>query len=69
MTLSDQYDKLVDVNNLMAGSWGLYHELGHNHQNRDWTFDGTVEVTVNLFTLYVYDKVLRNIAREQQEEQ
>jgi len=31
------------------------HEVGHNHQAGDWTFDGTVEVTVNLFTLYVYD--------------
>jgi len=37
--------------------WGLFHELGHNHQVRDWTFRGTGEVTVNLFTLYVFDKV------------
>ena len=59
MTHSDQYDKLVSVDNLLAGSWGLYHELGHNHQNGDWTFNGSVEVTVNLFTLYVYDKVCR----------
>jgi len=35
--------------------WGFYHEVGHNHQSDDWTFDGTVEVTVNLFTLYVYE--------------
>lgn len=39
------------------GSWGMRHELGHNFQlqNRDWTFEGTLEVTVNLFTLYVYE--------------
>ncbi len=37
---------------------GIIHELGHNHQNDDWTFDGTREVTNNLIVLYVYDKVL-----------
>jgi len=37
------------------GGWGFYHELGHNHQQADWTFDGTVEVTCNLFSLYVLE--------------
>ena len=32
--------------------WGFFHEMGHNHQNYDWTFNGTGEVTVNFFTLY-----------------
>jgi hypothetical protein len=40
------------------GSWGLFHELGHNHQSGDWTFDGTGEVTNNLIVLYVFDKAL-----------
>jgi hypothetical protein len=40
-----------------GGLWGYYHELGHNHQSDDWTFRGTVEVTVNLFTLYAYEVV------------
>lgn len=40
-----------------GGRWGYYHELGHNHQNDDWTFRGTVEVTVNLFTLYSFEVV------------
>jgi hypothetical protein len=31
--------------------WGFFHELGHFHQDPMWTFDGTGEVTVNLFTL------------------
>lgn len=35
-----------------TGDWGFFHELGHNHQNPDWTFAGTGEVTVNFFTLY-----------------
>jgi|GEM_PF-226774 len=42
------------------GGWGFYHELGHNHQSRYWTFDGTVEVTVNLFSLYVYEMIHNN---------
>lgn len=39
------------------GSWGVFHEIGHNHQSRDWTPDGTGEVTVNLFTTYVLETV------------
>lgn len=40
-----------------GGRWGYYHELGHNHQSDDWTFRGTVEVTVNLFSLYAFEAV------------
>lgn len=40
------------------GSWGHFHELGHNHQSGDWTFDGTGEVTNNVFAMYVYAKAL-----------
>ncbi len=40
------------------GSWGHFHEVGHNHQHEDWTFDGTGEVTCNLFAMYVTEKVL-----------
>ena len=38
--------------------WGWYHEMGHAHQNPMWTFNGLGEVTVNIFTVYVLDKVL-----------
>jgi hypothetical protein len=44
-------------NDFDGGRWGYYHELGHNHQSDDWTFRGTVEVTVNLFSLYSYEAV------------
>jgi hypothetical protein len=37
--------------------WGLWHELGHNRQHADWTFDGTIEVTCNLYTLFVLDRI------------
>ncbi len=47
---------LLDPATLLKGDvdevWGFFHEMGHNHQNRDWTFDGSVEVTVNFFSLY-----------------
>lgn len=46
--------EIVDLRNLKTkGGWGFYHELGHNHQKGEWTFEGTGEVTCNLFSLYV----------------
>jgi len=40
------------------GSWGHFHELGHRHQFWGIDFNGLQEVTVNLYTMYIYDKVL-----------
>jgi len=61
MTLLDMPPVMVDKARMLAnghgGVWGLWHELGHNHQAPDWTFAGTGEVTVNLFSLYVMDTV------------
>ncbi len=57
MTHLDQQQNLVDAAHLKQGNWGFFHEIGHNHQHRDWTFGGTGEVTCNLFTLYVFDKL------------
>ncbi len=45
-------DHALDLRALKTGSWGHFHELGHNHQVSDWTFEGTTEVTCNLFSLY-----------------
>lgn len=46
---------MVDVANFDAQGpnnlWGHYHEMGHAHQNPLWTFAGTGEVTVNIFTV------------------
>ena len=39
--------------------WGFYHEIGHNHQRRTFTFDGTGEVTNNVIGMYCYDAVLK----------
>lgn len=61
MTHMDAVEDMVDPEKLglthKRASWGLFHELGHNHQVSDWTFDGTGEVTVNLFTLYIMETV------------
>ena len=44
---------LLDAHALKTrGSWGVFHEIGHNMQRDAWTFRGTVEVTCNVFTLY-----------------
>lgn len=64
MTHLDAAEVVTDRDRMMTnahgGVWGLFHELGHNHQSPEWTFAGTGEVTVNLFTLHVFDKVCRN---------
>jgi hypothetical protein len=57
MTLLDQAPIVTDLARMKEGQWGLFHEMGHNHQSPDWTFDGCGEVTENLFTLYVHDKL------------
>lgn len=50
---------IVDAGKVARGEgmWGFFHEIGHNHQEPEWTFDGTGEVTVNLFTMFVHEKV------------
>lgn len=50
---------MLDETQLRAkGSWGHFHELGHRHQFWGIDFNGLGEVTVNLYTMYVYDHVL-----------
>jgi len=39
------------------GSWGHFHELGHNHQSGAWTFAGYGEVTNNVMGLYCQDRL------------
>ena len=41
------------------GSWGYLHELGHNLQSGEWTFDGTGEVTNNVLAMYAYPEVFK----------
>lgn len=50
--LDKSVEQTLSLAEMKSGSWGHFHELGHNHQVGDWTFDGTGEVTCNLFSLY-----------------
>lgn len=36
---------------LLAKRWGIWHEIGHTHQQWPWTWEDVVEVTVNIFAL------------------
>jgi len=51
-------DEMITLNKIKFPGWGFYHELGHNHQRPDFTFEGTGEVTNNVLALYVYHQVL-----------
>ena len=53
--------RAVDLKRIQReGAWGYFHELGHNHQQKPWTFDGTVEVTCNLYSLYCFEKLCKD---------
>ena len=58
MTWLDVEKTTVDVDKLKQFPWGHWHEMGHNHQKSEWTFDGTGEVTNNLLPLYVWTTIL-----------
>lgn len=57
MTHLDAAAFMTDLKGLTDQGWGPYHEMGHNHQDGMWTFEGTTEVTCNLFTMYVLETV------------
>jgi hypothetical protein len=57
MTHLDAAPQGTNLAKMKAGAWGYFHELGHNHQLSDWTFEGTTEVTCNLFSLYVCENL------------
>jgi hypothetical protein len=58
---------VVDLVKLQStGNWGWFHELGHEAQrrpdkawtwNNPYTFDGSIEVTVNLFSAHAFDQL------------
>ncbi len=51
-------DKVVNEKYMREkGDWGCFHEIGHNHQCWDWVLPGETEVTVNLYSVYVYEMV------------
>lgn len=58
---------VVDLQQLQTqGNWGWFHEMGHEAQrrpdkawgwNNPYTFDNSIEVTVNLFTAHAMDRL------------
>ncbi|MCW5943045.1 MAG: M60 family metallopeptidase, partial [Fimbriimonadaceae bacterium] len=56
--MDDSVPLSLDVKRLTTeGTWGHWHELGHNRQRSEWTFEGTGEVTNNLYTLYAMSNI------------
>ncbi|MCD8283210.1 MAG: M60 family metallopeptidase [Opitutae bacterium] len=43
---------------LKGGHWGLWHEIGHNHQRPPFVFDDCGEITVNLFSAVAQTQAL-----------
>lgn len=42
---------------IATDGWGVWHELGHHHQQHLWTTSFYTEVTVNIYSLYVERKL------------
>ena len=60
VTQPDSENFLLNYKSFLEGKfWGIFHEMGHNMQEAAWTFEGTSEVTVNIFTLYGMHKVCK----------
>lgn len=50
--------EMTDLARLQAqGTWGPFHEIGHNHQWRDWLLPGTTEASCNLWSVYVTEQL------------
>ncbi len=49
-------DNFTDLTEKLSTEWGIWHETGHTHQQKSWTFDALGEVSVNIFSLYVQEK-------------
>ncbi len=57
--ISSFAQKVVDLAELKEkGGWGIFHELGHNHQQRVWYLPGTTEATCNLWSVRLSEEVL-----------
>ncbi|HRI03159.1 MAG TPA: M60 family metallopeptidase [Pyrinomonadaceae bacterium] len=49
-------DNYTDLTEKLKTEWGIWHETGHTHQQRSWTWNSIGEISVNLFSLYVQEK-------------
>ncbi len=51
MATKDWTNSIAAGSIIQSGSWGLWHELGHNHQSPPFTMEGQTEVSVNIFSM------------------
>ncbi len=51
-----KHDNFTDLTEKLDKEWGIWHETGHTHQQRSWTWGSIGEISVNLFSLYVQEK-------------
>ena len=49
-------DNFTDLTEKLDKEWGIWHETGHTHQQRSWTWGSISEISVNMFSLYVQEK-------------
>lgn len=49
-------DNFTDLTEKLDKEWGIWHETGHTHQQKSWTWESIGEITVNIFSLYVQEK-------------
>ena len=49
---------LIDIDNIGLNFWwGTFHELGHNFQLSEWTWNGWTEVSCNLWATYILETI------------
>ncbi|HDR4914137.1 putative mucin/carbohydrate-binding domain-containing protein [Bacillus cereus] len=46
-------ESVLNLEELTNDGWGPWHEVGHQHQQDTWLWDGLGEVTVNVYSLAV----------------
>ncbi|PEG11514.1 wall-associated protein [Bacillus wiedmannii] len=46
-------ESVLNLEELTNDGWGPWHEVGHQHQQNTWLWDGLGEVTVNIYSLAV----------------
>ncbi|HAT4519411.1 TPA: S-layer protein [Serratia marcescens] len=41
----------------LSYSWAIWHEIGHTYQQESWTWNSLTEINVNIFSLYIQEKL------------
>nr|WP_255261297.1 M60 family metallopeptidase [Bacillus wiedmannii] len=58
---------VLNLEELTNDGWGPWHEVGHQHQQNTWLWDGLGEVTVNIYSLAVQTTFGHKTRLEQEE--